>query len=169
MLSTDKLEYIIDANVLIDYLEADMAVLALLSRNIGQLYLARSVFDEIVGLTESTARKNKITIVTPSLELAIQAAAKRGRLSYQDHETLLIAKENDWECITNDKLLRQECSKEGVRFLWGLEPMKTLVAGRHLSKTDAKKIANMIHVENSRYITSDILKKFIEQIDSIVL
>lgn len=165
----EKLEgFIIDADVLIDYRDSDINVLGLFSKKVGPLYIGRATFQKIKRVSEAEARRQSMVVITPGLGLAVAASQGRGKLSYDDHETLLLAAQNNWNCISNDNALRTECSQEAVNVLWGLEPMKYLVKVNSLSLNKALSVAKLIQKSNPDYITDDILKRFDEQLREIL-
>lgn len=161
-------EFIIDADVLIDYHESDIDVLKLFSTQISQIHIGRDTLQKVSGVSNSEARRLKILVETPTLKLATKASQSRGKLSYDDHVTLLLAYQNNWICITNDNALRSECIKEGVELLWGLEPIKLLVKHRIISLNKSLKIAKTIQISNPDFITDSILSRFEQQIREIV-
>jgi len=161
-------EFIIDADVLIDYRESDIRILTLFSSQVGRLHVGRATLQKVRHVTETEAKRLKLVVETPDLKLAVAASQARSQLSYDDHETLLLAAQNDWKCITNDNALRAECDKEGVDLLWGLEPMKFLVRSNSLPLNKALKVAKMIQISNPDYITDSILRRFEEQLREIV-
>lgn len=160
-------EFIIDANALIDYCESDIAVLSLVSTHVGSIHIARGTFHKVNQLTTAAAAKHHMEIVTPDLETILAATATRGALAHDDRETLLITKKYNWTCITNDKALRRECASENVPVLWGLEPMRLLVEYGLTTRSHVIKTARLIQRANPRYITSEILTRFEEQIRAL--
>jgi rRNA-processing protein FCF1 len=157
-------EYIIDANVLIDYFESDLQILTQVSDNLGLIHIARSTFNKVHHLTVAAAQKHHFTIVTPDLKTAVEASKGRGRLAYDDRETLFLAKNNGWICITNDKQLREECKNEGVSCIWGLELMLILVKKNIISINAAIKTGDIIRKNNPKYIKNNIISEFKRQI-----
>jgi rRNA-processing protein FCF1 len=155
-----KRAYIIDANALIDYCDADLQILSLLSQKIGTVYIARSTFDKVEQLSITQAKKNHLLIKVPDVETIAAAAADRGSLAPDDKETLLLAKRNGWICITNDKPLRKECEDDGVACLWGLEPMKILVEQGEVLPSNAISVAKIIQSANPGYISDNIVNRF---------
>jgi rRNA-processing protein FCF1 len=105
-------------------------------------------------------------VFEPELEMLGAAGKRRPGLSYYDHLCLLVAKQGGWTCVTNDGKLRRECAAEKVPVLWGLEPMIDLVGAGHLTVAEAKKVALAIQKENPLYITSAVIKKFVQRIES---
>lgn len=87
---------LMDANVLIDYAKTDRQVLALIAQVLGPVFVATPVFDEVRQLTEDDAWALGLTLVEPETELLIAAAEARGKLSFQGHVCLLLAREQGW-------------------------------------------------------------------------
>lgn len=69
--------------------------------------------------------------------------------------------------MTNDGVLRQACSNDGVSTLFGLELMVGLVKARQLSSLDAIRIAKALHKINPHHISAAILIKFQQQLQEI--
>jgi rRNA-processing protein FCF1 len=161
------LPFIVDANVLIDYCDSDLNMLSLVSQKVSAIHVSRSTLNKIGQLSEAQADKYNLVIQTPDLKTALEASKERGRLAKDDRETLLLAKEHGWTCITNDKALRRECEKDGVKVLWGLEPMKILIKQKLITSAKAIKIARLIRLNNSAYITQEILAKFEAEVKDI--
>lgn len=158
-----KLSLIVDASALIDYCDSDLSILSRFSQTVQPVYVGKAALDKVQQLTESQARRSHINVVLPDIELALEAAKKRGPLAYDDHETLLLAKSHSWCCLTNDKVLRRECRKERVQVQWGLEPMKILVARGAITASNAILIARTIS-EINPFITDRIIAEFEQQI-----
>lgn len=154
---------IIDAVALIDFCKSDPTVLKLISTHLGQLYLATPVLEEVRQINEEACAALGIILVEPRFEQVVEAASMRGTLSFEDRVCLLLAKENGWTCLTNDKPLRKQCQAEGVKVLWGLETLVYLVKSSALAPLAAKEIAVKIHQTN-RFLTGDILKQFLAKI-----
>lgn len=155
---------ILDANVLIDFCEADHTVLSLISTYIGQIYIVTPVLDEVTLLEEGLCASLGLHIIEPDLGQLLLAAEKRGALSFKDHLCLILAKANGWICVTNDGRLRRECEAEDVPVLWGLELLALLIESGGLSPEKARDIARAIHQANPRYVGIDILNRFLRRI-----
>lgn len=97
---------VVDANVLIDYAEADESVLALVVRHIGPVFVPRDVLDEVDQFDEDTCTRLGLQIAEGSLEQLLEAGAGGGGLSFQDWMCLILARDNGWVCVTNDGRLR---------------------------------------------------------------
>ena len=122
---------LMDANVLIDFCDADVTVIPLVSKHIGQVHVPRPILDDEVEQSgELDWTELEIIAVEPSLAVVSEAAANpRAGLSFHDTLCLLLARDNGWTCVTNDARLRRECVTERVPTLWGFELLALLVEG----------------------------------------
>lgn len=155
---------LIDAGVLIDFLESDPSVLPLISTRLGRLHVALPVLEEAKGLDKRDCTVLGLTLVEPTPGQMAEAAAGFGPLSFQDRICLILARANGWTCITNDTTLRRECQGAGVEVLWGLETLALLVDRGVLTVDRAKQIASRIHQANPYYINQGVLKRFHKRI-----
>ncbi len=96
-------------NVLIDYANSELSVLTLAAHHIGPLYVPNVVLDEVEQLTEGDCESFGLTVLDEPVEILLAAGEKRGALSFEDHVCLLLAKDNDWICVSNDKPLHRAC------------------------------------------------------------
>jgi hypothetical protein len=80
---------------------------------------------------------------------------------------LLLARENRWACVTNEKPLHRACAQEGVTSIWGLRLMIHLVQARQLNRQVAIGVARAIHEVNPRYVTAGILELFEAELGKI--
>lgn len=158
---------IIDANVLIDYALSGASVLTLAARHLGTLFVPRVVLDEVEQLSEADCDALGLTLVDESFELLASAATKQGSLSFEDHVCLLLAKQEQWICVTNDKRLHAECRQEGVEVIRGLRLMIELVRAGGLQSEMAMEIAQLIHELNPQHITEEIIVSLEEKLAHI--
>ena len=154
---------IVDACVLIDLCDTDRSVLTLLSRYVGDVYVATPVLAEVQQLDESEALTLGIKLVEPSFEMTAEAAATRGPLSFADRLCFLLAKERAWTCVSNDRRLRRTCEEGSVPVLWGLELLALLVDNGSLPATSASDIAQRVCTAN-RFIGDAVLGRFLARI-----
>ena len=157
---------IVDANVLIDYAKSDLSVLALVARHIGPVHVPSVVLDEVEQLSEEDCENLGLTILVEPVEILLTAAEERGALSFEDHVCLLLARENGYICVSNDKPLRRACGKENVTVMWGLKLMVELVGMGQFDKEAAMEIAVAIQASNPKHITSEIIDEFRLKINS---
>lgn len=98
-----------DANVLIDYAKSAPHILKLVNVHVQKLYVVPSVLKEVDQLNQSDAEKLGIEVIEPSLAQIIEIAGLRQKtpaISEQDAMCFIIARDMNWACFTNDKLLR---------------------------------------------------------------
>lgn len=154
-----------DANVLIDFCEADRTVIRVISDHVGTVHVPLPVLHEEVDQIDAAECADLgIVPVDPPLGMAADAAVRRAGLSFHDHLCLLLARENGWKCVTNDGRLRRECVAEGVPVLWGLETVTLLVEDGVLTAAAAEEIGRAIQRANPRFVTDKVLAGFLEQI-----
>jgi len=59
-------------------------VLKLVSKHVGKLHVATTVFREVTQVQPDDASRLGLTVVEPNLDMLAQAAAVKGRLSFED-------------------------------------------------------------------------------------
>ena len=157
-MATGRELLLLDANVVIDYAITDLAVLGLVARHVGHVYVVRSVLEEVEQVDEGNCERLGIGLVEPSLEQFVAAGeAERGRLSFTDRLSLIVAHDSGWTCVTNDRALRKACRERRVPVWWGLELMLALVRAGELAPDAALAVARAIHEDNTRHLTAEIL------------
>lgn len=157
---SDQPPLIADANVLIDYVESDRFILGLLARHMGPLYVAVPVLDKVDQLSAGECERLGITLVDPTTEELVEAGEGKAGLAFDDAICVIMARDNHWRCVTNDRALRKACAAEGVGFLWGLEVMLPLVQAGALGAEDACLVARNIQLANPAFITAKIVTEF---------
>ncbi len=155
---------VVDANVLVDYQAADLTILALVHRHVGKVHIVSTMLAEVDGLEESECERLGLLVVEPTLIQVMNASSPVGRLSFQDRTCLVVCRDNDWTCVSNDRALRRACESVGVTVLWGLELMLDLVRHGHLPAEDASEAAERIHLANPFFMNSAILDAFRKQL-----
>lgn len=153
-----------DADVLIDFVAADIGVLEIMATKLWQLHVALPILKEVKALTLAKAEKVNIVICEPTFQELRDAAQRGGALSGPDKLCLAIAKGRGWSCLTNDRLLRRDCKAAGVRTIWGLEAMLILNKAGHLTTAHAAKTAHAIRGQNPHHITQEILDRFLQHL-----
>ena len=166
--SIDALEssFVVDADVLIDYLQADERILLLFVRHLGPVTVLVPVMEEVNEFDAARADRLGLHTVHPELDLLLRAADGPQSLSFADNCCLLHSEENSCTCITNDRALRRECGQRGVSTLWGLQAMGELVRCGGLSKDRALAIAQELHQNNPGHIHQGLLERFKESLSS---
>lgn len=152
---------LMDANVLIDYRDSDLEVLALVGRHVGSVHVLSTILaEEVPGVGEAECARLGLSVIEPELEQVMRAGATRTRLSFSDHLCLTVAADGGYACVTNDRALRAACDSEKVETIWGLELMTKLVELGILSAPDALTVAWKIHEANPLHITADLIARF---------
>jgi predicted nucleic acid-binding protein len=152
--------FILDACVLIDFLDADPGLFQRVARHLGLLIIPSPLLKEVGGADPSFFRKHGVKILDPTMDQLVRAAAKRGGLSFADHLCLLMAQDDGYTCVTNDRALRNACKAEGVEAVRGLKLVLDLVEAGGLSHTEAVEISRTIHRANPMHINEDVLVMF---------
>ena len=161
-----KLELlIIDANVLIDFCKTDAAVLTLVAKHIGTVHVAEPVLAEVRQLDRVTAEGLGVHVVQAEFALLTTAAeaSVRSPLRFQDWLCLLLAEQEAWTCVTNDKRLRSECEARTVSVMWGLQLLLRLVDRRALPPKDAIELAEAMRKINRR-LSREVVDAFIQKV-----
>lgn len=155
-----------DADVLIDYRDSDLSILALVVQHLAPVHVVRDVVAEVDDLSLARCRELGLTVIEVEPEVLLQLATLPRRLSRYDRLSLHVCRENDWICVTNDRLLRRTCGEHSVRTKWGLELMLDLVSVGGLSASRALETARRIHTNNPHHISKKILEQFSSRLDT---
>jgi len=156
--------FILDADVLIDYCNSDIGILGLVSEHLGRIYVPTPTLAEVRQITPARCRELGLTLFEPEVDDLLRAAGRYGPLSFQDHLCLILAKKHKWICVTNEKLLHRRCEEAGIPVLRGLRLMVSLVEKDVLLAREALAVAEQIRESNPRFITSEIVERFKEEI-----
>jgi hypothetical protein len=118
------------------------------------------VFREVTQVQRADAPKLGLTVIEPTLDMLAQAAATKGRLSFEDRIAVVMSKKLGFTCVSNDTQLRLECNRQGVPVLWGLELLLQLADAGAISATKATAIGTAICSAN-KWIGPDVLTRFL--------
>jgi hypothetical protein len=154
---------ILDACVLIDFCKVDRTILSVVSAHVGKIHVPSPVLAEVDQLEEAEAMALGIEIVEPEIDQLVAAGATRAGLSFEDRLCVMMAKDRAWSCVSNDGAVRKACAVEAVPVLWGLEMMGLAVEVKALGPAEAENAAWAIHRENPRYVTKEIVERFIRK------
>jgi len=146
---------ITDSCVLIDYAKSAKDALMMLAREV------RVVVPRILLVEEV----HDLSINDAPTEALLEAARMPRPLSSFDWLCLILARDNHWTCVSNDKRLRAQCLSVGVRTQWSLEPLVLLVRRKKLPKERAEKIARAM-AEQNPFVGTPIIRRFISRIRS---
>ena len=149
-----------DADVLIDYRESDLAILDLVGRHVGRVAVLSSVLEEVHGLTAPACARLGIEVIEVETERMLRAAAIDSRVSFNDRLCLIVCREEQWTCVTNDGALRTLCRRHGVEVRYGLGLMVDLVADGVLTRRRAVAVARRMQAANPLHINDGVLDRF---------
>ncbi len=158
-------EYIIDASVVIDYLDVDKSILSLAASKLGRIWISVLTLQKIRQLGRPDAEKMGLSVLEPSPE-QLREVKTPSRLKEDDQVTIILARDSGYICITNDKRMHIRCREWQVPSLWGLDLMLELVRTGSLSRTRAEKLGRAIQEINA-YLTPQILQQYLAELNSI--
>ena len=72
-----------DADVLIDYLKSEFAILSLVAEYVGRVVVLEQVLGEVRGLTAGQCERSGIDVIAAETERMLQAAAVESNVSFQ--------------------------------------------------------------------------------------
>ena len=149
---------IMDACVLIDYMNSEPDLFKLIATYIGALYVATPILEEVDSI-ESFDELEELGLlpIEPEIDDVFEATSMDGKTSFQDNLCFLTAKRQSMTCITNDTNLRKQCTASEVPIIWGLELILELVKIGGILKKEATLIATEIHKSNPRHINQKVL------------
>ncbi len=160
--------FVTDANVLIDYCNADLSILSLSARSLGPIYVPLQVLSRVIQLDQSECENIGLTLIEPSTEQLLEAGQGSSRLAFDDRICLILCRDNHWICLTNDKALRRACIEAGIQIIWGLELMVQLIGRGCLDPKDALGVAERIHTTNPAFVDRSILESFTKKISKSI-
>ena len=154
---------ITDANVLIDYAESDITMLALYSDKIEKVIIPSVILEEVEQISSDDCFKYGFDVVEENIEVLFEASnAQHGPLSFQDKVCLYLAKNmGDVTCITNEKALLKFCEQDKIPTKRGLKLLLELVKHEHISHDEAIGVVYAIHESNPLHIHQGVIEEFI--------
>jgi len=152
---------IMDACVLIDYMNGEPDLFKLISSHIGPIYVATPILEEVDSIRTITELEDLGLIpIEPEVEDVFIAEEMVGQTSFQDNICFLTAKRQSFTCVSNDANLRWRCADVSVPILWGLELILDLTRTGGILKKESLRIAKDIQKSNPIYINTKILSDF---------
>jgi rRNA-processing protein FCF1 len=156
---------IMDACVLIDYINSEPDLFQMINSHIGQIYVVTPVIEEVDSIESVEELQDfDLEVLEPDVEDLFEAGSMTGRTSFQDNICYLTAKRHDLVCVTNDKNLRSLCGSHSVSILWGLELILNLVAAGGMTRQEASEIGKKIHESNPKHISKTVLGAFLAKL-----
>lgn len=162
MSNADPIQFMImDACVLIDYMNGGPDLFKLISSHIGPIYVATPILEEVDSINSIEELEDLgLVPVEPEIEDLFKAEDLEGPTSFQDNICFLTAKRQGFTCVSNDTNLRRQCTDASVPIRWGLELILDLTGAGGILKKEASRIAREIQKSNPRHITARILSDF---------
>ena len=160
---TSRTVLLADADVLIDYRDSELEILALVVEHVGRVAVLAPVLGEVRGVTAAQCVRLGIEVVEAETERMLQAADVESSVSFNDRLCLVVCREESWTCVTNDGALRRLCERHGVETKFGLGLMVDLVAAGSLTQRHAMAIARQIQASNPLHINERVLARFLAQ------
>jgi rRNA-processing protein FCF1 len=158
MTKSDEVKFlIVDANIVIDYLDCDETLFILIKKHIGQVNLASPLLEEVKTLDLTSCHRLGIKIVDPTIEQLSWAADQEFSISFQDKICLILARDNNWALVTDDKALRKRCESEKITLIWGVELICLLCEAGGLHRDNARDIILVLHENNPLFIKKEIV------------
>jgi len=156
--------FVIDSNVLIDYRESDLSILSRFSITFGQIYVPTLIKNESrISLKQLTV--NNLELYEPTIQELMAAHTGDGGLSVADRLCLHICQSHHWICLTNEKLLRNECIRNDVQTLRGLRMLIMLKEENHITREYTELVARQIQQTNP-CISKEVFQEFYAEIYS---
>ena len=155
-----------DADVLIDYRESDLAILDLVVQHIGRVAIVTSVLEEVRGVTAAQCARLGIKVIEVTTDQILQAAEVESSVSFNDRLCLVVCREEEWTCVTNDGALRRLCKRHSVKTRFGLSLMVDLVATGVLTRRRAVSVARRMQIANPLHINDRVLTRFLNALDN---
>ena len=151
---------VVDSDVLIDFIGVDRNIVSLIVRHVGPLHVISPVVDQVKDIDEEELIELGMVIIEPELADAFAAAVAGSPIGFEDFLCCLTAKRHGLICVTNDKNLQKRCKEDGVPVRRGLRLLIDLAAKGGVSSKTAIEIAELVHQNNPKYITPEIIRRF---------
>lgn len=163
----EKTVLLLDACVLIDYRNSDMAVLKLVAEHMGDVVVLSHVLKEVDGLSQRELESHKVEIFEVGDDLMIEAKKVESKVIDVDSLCMVACRRHGWTCITNDRGLQRLCELHDVQARFGLGLMLDLISTGAMTKQHAKEAARLMQESNPRYIHDEIIREFDAKVDDI--
>ena len=166
--SDDPPVLLLDANILIDFAKADVAVLAHLPRFLGPVAVLATTVREVHQLKPDDYPRFGIPVENrTSDEYAATVDSAPDLRSWKDDLCLAVCRSRAWVLATNDRVLRRHCEHAGVFTIRGLELLLALVEKDALSRTGAETVAWRLHEDSPGHYHEELLAWFFAELSAI--
>jgi predicted nucleic acid-binding protein len=153
-------EFLLDANVLIDFQHADLGALELFAKRVAPLRVLQPTVDEVVGVSARTLKRMGLKVVPMTTEEILAIADRRRKLSLQDALCVQACATGGYTCISNDRVVRSECSARGIACVWGLHVLLFVVRAGGMKRARAHRIAQAMARANPAHLGAEIMERF---------
>lgn len=155
--------FVVDASVLIDYLETDPEILELANARFG-LLITGPVFDEVDQLCDPHALGMELVVLEHDQATAcLEIQRSRPALSFADASCIILARSRSLEVLTSDRALRNSCEALGVPTRRSLALLQLLVESRDIDDLRALESAKRV-IESNPRMPRDLLREFRRQL-----
>lgn len=156
--------FIVDACVLIDYLNADISILSQFSKKFGPIFVTLdTLIEEVNGLDVASCARFEISVFEPNEDQLAAAGLSNGALSFFDYLLFLSARDNDWTVVSNDSALNRACRAVGINVVRGLYPLIELVNAGDMSKKEGDILVKAM-IDSNRHLSKRLLREFRKKI-----
>lgn len=147
-----------------------MKILKVFGKRVGRLYISDHTPEmDASRLPRDACQKAGIRVHEPSIAHFVEAVHMQHprALSNADRLNVIIARDMPATLVTNDRLQREFAGDHGVEVIWGLNLVEELVKVRKLTDEAAISVLQRIRDHNPRYVSDDIVKRFIAKMKAI--
>lgn len=147
-----------------------MKILKVFGKRVGRLYISDHTPEmDASRLPRDACEKAGIRMHEPSVAQFVEAVHMEHprALSNADRLNVIIARDMPATLVTNDRLQRRFAGDHGVEVIWGIKMVEELVGLRELTEEAAISVLQRIRDHNPRYVSDDIVKGFIANMEAI--
>jgi hypothetical protein len=149
-----------DGGILSDFVEADVSVLGLIAKCLGPLQVPSLILPQVKNLDVQSCKRLGLGVIECTVEQMLEAGFWNAGLSFEDRICMIIARDVNSTCVTNEFVLQKACAQIGVETLGGLDLIVELRRRLHISASRAEKILRALHSANPYQISNGILTQY---------
>jgi hypothetical protein len=157
---------VLDACVLIDYLDEDAELLRMITEHLHEVIVPRPVLTQVTNLTEKGAIALGLQVFVPTEIQFQEASIRRGRLSFEDHLCLVIARDVGAPCATSDVHLIKACRAANLEHREAWAPLLDLVKLGEIGEDRCHDAVRSMRDRNGAYITTAVFQVFEKRLRS---
>ena len=158
---------IMDSHVLHSYQYAGWPILSEVIQHLGDVYVFRSVVDEVVGVNVEKCKELGLRFVEENPERRDAFSFKHNGLSSQDHVRLRVAVALGYMCVVEDEAIRRACEAEGLIVFLGKHLLQELVHRKKMTAESCIQAAEMMHIFNGQELSRNNIDRFVDQVRGI--